>query len=174
MPPKASLVTCLGHPGHQNRPRSIPKGSRLLYLLACWFEGRVFFDIWGFLNGPTLDPLAQAQSKRSFVIFGVASKRVSFPQQLLEHFWYSWRRDPLKRYLKIEFEKRSCQSVFVLLSGSILASSGTRYVESFRASGALAPSKRQGFLEPGALDSQKVVVSHLVWGHISRFLESGA
>ena len=30
-----------------------------------------------------------------------------------------------------------------------------------------------GFLEPEALDSQKVV-SHPVWGHISRFLESGA
>ena len=40
-----------------------------------------------FLEGPTLDPLAQAQSTRSFFIFGVASKRVSFLQQLLEHFW---------------------------------------------------------------------------------------
>ena len=108
-----------------------------------------------------------------FSLFGVASKRVSFLQQLLEHFWYSWRRDPLTRHFKIELENRSCKSVFVLLSGSILASFGTSYGEYFRASGALAPSKRQGFPEPGALDSQKVV-SHLVWGHISHFLESGA
>ena len=105
-----------------------------------------------------------------FFIFGVASKRV---QQLLEYSWYIWRRNPLKRHFKIELENRSCKSFLVLLPGSIFASFATPYGESFRASGALAPSKRQGFPEPGALDSQKVV-SHLVWGHISRFLESGA
>ena len=60
-----NLVTCLVRLGHQNRPKSVPKASLLLYLLACVFEGRVFFDICGFLEGPTLDPLAQAQSKRS-------------------------------------------------------------------------------------------------------------
>ena len=66
MAPMGSLVTCLVRLGHQNHPKSVPKGSLLLYLLACWFEGRVFFDICGFLEGPTLDLLAQAQSKRSF------------------------------------------------------------------------------------------------------------
>ena len=67
----------------------------------------------------------------------------------------------LKRHFKIEFENRNCKSVVVLLSDSILASFWTPYGESFRASGALVPSKRQGFREPGALDSQKVV-SHPV------------
>ena len=52
------------------------------------------------------------------------------------------------------------------------ASLGTPYGESFRASGALAPSKKQGFLAPGALDSQKVV-SHLVWA-TSRVFSSRA
>ena len=84
-----------------------------------------------FLEGPTLDPLAQAQSKRRFSLFGVASKRVLFLQQLLAHFWYSWRRDPLKRHFKIEFENRSYKSVLVLLPGSIFASFRTPYGASF-------------------------------------------
>ena len=66
MAPMGRLVMCLGRLGRQNRPKSVPKASLLLYLLACVFEGRVFFDICGFLEGPTLDPLAQAQSKRIF------------------------------------------------------------------------------------------------------------
>ena len=50
-----------------------------------------------FLEGPTLDPLAQAQSKRSLsLLFGVASKKVLFLQQLLADFWCIWRRNPLK------------------------------------------------------------------------------
>ena len=65
MAPKASLVTCLGRLGHQNRPKNVPKGHLLLYLLACWFEGLGFFAFCGFLQGPTLDPLAQAQSKQN-------------------------------------------------------------------------------------------------------------
>ena len=102
-------------------------------------------------------------------IFGVASKKISFLQQLSGHFWYNWRRDPLKRHFKIEFENRNCKSVVVLLSDSILASFWIPYGESFRAFGALVPSKRQGFREPGALDSQKVV-SHPVQGpHIAFF-----
>ena len=79
----------------------------------------------------------------------------------------------LKRHFKIELENRSCKSVLVFLSGFILASFWTPYGTSFRASGALVPLKKQVFREPGALDSQKVV-SYPVWGHISRFLESGA
>ena len=43
MAPMARLVTCLGRLGHQNRPKSVPKASLLLFLLVCWFEGRVFF-----------------------------------------------------------------------------------------------------------------------------------
>ena len=43
MAPKGSLVTCLGSLGRQNRPKNVPQGSLLLYLLACWFEGLVFF-----------------------------------------------------------------------------------------------------------------------------------
>jgi hypothetical protein len=35
-----------------------------------------------------------------FFILGVASKRVSFLQQLLEHSWYIWRRNPLKKALQ--------------------------------------------------------------------------
>ena len=106
-----------------------------------------------------------------FLIFGAACKKVSFLQQVFAHFWYIWRRNPLKRYFKIELENRSCKSVLVLFFGSILASFWTPYGASFRASGVLVPSKKQGFLEPGALDSQKLV-SRLVWAHISRFLES--
>ena len=168
-----SLVTCLRCLVHQNRPKSLPKASLLLYLLVCWFEGRVFFVFLWFSRGSDPRSARAGAVETQFFIFGVASKRVSFLQQLLEHFWCSWRQDPLKKHFKIELENKSCKSVFVLLSGSILVSFGTPHGESFRASGALAPSKRQGFLEPGVLDSQKVV-SHLVRGHISRFLESGA
>ena len=35
-----------------------------------------------------------------FFILGVASKRVSFLQQLLKHSWYIWRRNPLKKALQ--------------------------------------------------------------------------
>ena len=41
--PMGRLVMCLGRLGHQNRPKNVTQGSLLLYLLACWFEGLVFF-----------------------------------------------------------------------------------------------------------------------------------
>ena len=173
MAPMGSLVTCLGRLGHQNRPKSGPKAFILLCLLVCWFEGHVFFLFVWFSKGSDPRSARAGAIETQFVLFGVASKRVSFLQQLLEHSWYIWHRNSLKRHFKIKLENRSCKSVLVLLSGSILASFWTPYGKSFRASGASAPSKRKGFLEPGALDSQKVA-SHTVWGHISRFLESGA
>ena len=53
---KRSFLFCLGRYGSkeqschvpgpswlQNHPKSVPKASLLLYLLVCWFEGRVFF-----------------------------------------------------------------------------------------------------------------------------------
>ena len=43
MAPVGKLVTCLGRLGRQNRSKNVPQGSLLLYLLACWFEGLVFF-----------------------------------------------------------------------------------------------------------------------------------
>ena len=162
MPPKASLVTCLGRLGHQNRPKKFPKGSLLLCLLACRFEGLVLLLLFVWFSKWSDPRSARASAvETQLFIFGVASNKVSFLQQLSGHFWYNWRRDPLKKHFEIEFENRNCKSVVVLLSDSILASFWTPYGESFRASGALVPSKRQGFREPGALDSQKVV-SHPV------------
>ena len=107
-----------------------------------------------------------------FFILGVASKRVSFLQKLLEHSWYTWRRNPLtKKHLKIELENRSCKGVLVLLPGFIFASFWILYGVSFVPLGREFPQRGKVFASLGALDSQKVV-SRLVWGHISRFLES--
>ena len=138
--------------------------QRAPFCCAFWRVGsKVSFSLLFVWFSKGSDPRSARASavETQLFIFGVASKKISFLQQLSGHFWYNWRRDPLKRHFKIEFENRNCKSVVVLLSDSILASFWTPYGESFRASGALVPSKRQGFREPGALDSQKVV-SHPV------------
>ena len=51
-----------------------------------------------------------------FLMFDVAFKGVSFLIAFWKHFWYIWRRNPLKRHFKIELENKSCKSVYVLLS----------------------------------------------------------
>ena len=164
MAPKASLVTCLGRLGYQNRPKGTPKGSLLLYLLVCWFEGRVFFLFLWFSGGSDPRSARAGAVETQFCISGVASKRVSFLQQLLAHFWYIWRRNFSKRHFEIELENKSCKSVCCFAFWLFWAPFWTPYGASFLASGAWVPSKRQGFLEPGGLEPPKVV-SHPVWGH---------
>ena len=76
MAPKASLVDCLGRLGLQNRAIMFPKGSLLMSRTdICSIKKRhperdgsqIAFSLCCvcFLEGPTLDPLAPAQSKRS-------------------------------------------------------------------------------------------------------------
>ena len=72
-PPKSS------HKGSKSFPFAVPFG--VLVRRSCFL-----CFLCGFLEGPPLDPLARAQSKRSFSLFGVASKTISFSQQLFAHF----------------------------------------------------------------------------------------
>ena len=72
MAPRGRLVTCLGRLGQQNRPQGFP-----FDVTFCHFFNKkrpperdgsqVAFSLFfcGFLEGPTLDPLAPAQSKHS-------------------------------------------------------------------------------------------------------------
>ena len=99
--PGASWPSKSSHKGSKRLPFAVPFGVLVR-------RSRFLCFLCGFLEGPTLDPLAQAHSKHSFSLFGVASKKVSFLQQLLEHVWHSWRWDPLKRHFKIELENGSC------------------------------------------------------------------
>ena len=99
MAPKASLVTCLGRLGHQNRPKNVPQRSFAVPFGVLVRRSRFLCFLYGFLQGPTLDPLAGA-IETQFFILGVASKRVSFLQQLLKHSGYIWRRNPLKKALQ--------------------------------------------------------------------------
>ena len=48
-----------------------------------------------------------------FLMFDVAFKSVSFLIAFRTHFWYIWRRNPLKRHFKIELENKSWKSVCV-------------------------------------------------------------
>ena len=93
MAPMGRLVACLGRPGHQNRPKSIPKGSLLLYLLACWFEGLVFFAFCVVFQRVRTSMRSRRRSRNAVFHFRRGLQRVSFLQQLLEHFWNNWRRD---------------------------------------------------------------------------------
>jgi hypothetical protein len=72
MAPMARLVMCLGRLGHQNRPTMVPKGSlSMLFSHICsikkQYPEHVGSQVWfstfccGFLEGPTLHPLAPAQ-----------------------------------------------------------------------------------------------------------------
>ena len=99
-----------------------------------------------------------------FAIFGVPSRGVSFLLQFVVHLLYIWRRNFLKRHFKIELKQKKLQKCFICAFWLFWALFWPPYGVSFLASGAWVPSKRQGFLEPGALEPPKVV-SHPVWGH---------
>ena len=97
---KRSVLLCLGRSGSKGQschvpgaswpaksPQKTPKVLPFAVPFGVLVRRSCFLCfLCGFLEGPTLDPLAQAQSKRSFSLFGVASKRFSFLQQLLADF----------------------------------------------------------------------------------------
>ena len=75
--PMGRLVMCLGRLNHQNRPKRVPKGSLLMTLVDTFpitkqhperDRSQVAFSLFFccFLEGPTIDLLAPAQSKHSF------------------------------------------------------------------------------------------------------------
>ena len=175
MAPMARLVMCLGRLGHQNRPKRVPKGSLLMSLVDTFpitkqhperDGSQVAFSLFfcGFLEGPTLDPLAPAQSKHSLPFSAWPLKGSRFYCSSFCIFCTFGVENSLKGHFKIEFEKQKLQQCFIFAFLLFWAPFWTPYGTSFLASGAWVPSKRQGFLEPGALELQKVV-SHLVWGH---------
>ena len=81
-------------------------------------------------------------------------------------FWGpSWHRNRSKRRQKSSLKATyPGKSTFFSVPVLFLADCCSRYGPPLHASGTLWPSKRRGFLESDALDSQKVV-SHHIWGH---------
>ena len=112
-----------------------------------------------------------------FFIIDVASKGVSFLVAFWEHFWYIWRRNPVKRHFKIELENKSCKSVFVLLSLSFWHPFGHLRGRLFSPLGRECPQKGKVFSSLGPWTRKRwcLTLSGATGASdISCFLESGA
>ena len=152
MAPMGRLVMCLGCPGRQNRPKRIPTDSiSMLRVDICFAKKRnpeqvvsqVAFSTFFccFLEGPTLGPLAPAQSKHNFSCSAWPLKGFRFLIAFCTHFWYIWHRNPLKRHFKIELDNKSCTNVCVLFSLSCWHPFGHLMVRFFSPLGRACPQK---------------------------------
>ena len=167
----ARLVMCLGRLGHQNRPKRLPKGSLLMSLVDTFpitkqhperDGSQVAFSLFFccFLEGPTLDPLAPAQSKHSLPFSAWPLKGSRFYCRfwcILSTFGVGIS---LKGTSKLNLKKK-LQKCFVFAFLLFWAPFWTPYGASFLASGAWVPSKRQGFLEPGGLGPLALQTYHV-------------
>jgi hypothetical protein len=120
--PSKSAQNC-----HKGRPCDVSFSTSQVacYLFLLWFSG-----------GSDPRSARAGAIETQFCMFDVAFKGLSFLIAFWKHFWYIWRRNLLKRHVKLELENKSCKSVFVLLSLSFLPPFRTHHGPSFRAFGA--------------------------------------
>ena len=128
------------------------------------------------MKGPTLDPLAQAQSKHRFSPLACALKLLCF-LAILCTFLVPLASRSVQKTLKIELENSILESLRFFCSGPVF---GSLLLALWTASSCLwgrYAIKKSSILGTDGLDSQRLV-SHDVWAtgasRLSRFLASGA